>query len=407
VTGSHPSASPGWRGFLAIARSGVASARLHALRSAATVACATAVLAPFVAGLALSGGIAEQAAESLRGGADLYVTGTRLGREAPVPLEAETTLRAIPGVKDVVPRIVGEVSLGRESVPTVVVGLPPGRLPVASALLRGRAFAPGLSREAVIGSGLSSRLGLDVGAKIPPFYRNEAGERVTTVTGVLDASAPLWHRHVLFTSIETASEVFAQKGLATQFLVDVTPGYAEAVRSAILRLDALGPDDGHGPMRASVAARGDLEARLSRGLVRREGVFALHFVLLFAAGIPLVLVASGIGLSERRREVGLLKAIGWQTDEVVVRVLVESLLLTVVAASLAILVAFTWLRVFAGAGLVAVFLPGLEGGDVVPPYALAPGPVLAGAAAAFAIVALGSLLAAWRSARAAPAEAMR
>src|SRR5262245_52901140 len=96
-----------------IARTGVHSALLHPLRSAVTVACVVSVLLPWVAGLGVSRGLRDEAEDSVRFGADLYVTGLRLGRNVPVPLEAVEAVKAIPGVTAVVPRIVGEIRLGK------------------------------------------------------------------------------------------------------------------------------------------------------------------------------------------------------------------------------------------------------------------------------------------------------
>jgi ABC-type lipoprotein release transport system permease subunit len=393
---------------LAIAGTGVAAAVLHPLRSVVTVACVATVLAPYVAGLGLSLGLEDLAAESVRAGPDLHVAGRRLGRDVPVPVAAAEKIRAIPGVVSVVPRIVGEVTLGRDGVSAVLVGVPRDALPAQAAVVDGRLFSAEGGQELVVGSRLARRLALRPGAKIPPFYRNPDGERVSTVVGVFRSGAPLWEANVVLASLETASAVFGQRGLATSLLVTCAPGYADEVRELVLALPSLAADDGHGPLRARVLARGDLEAELARGFRHRGGVFTLHLILAFAVGIPLVLVTSGVGLTERRRETGLLKATGWQTDEVLLRAGAESLLLAAAGAALAVLVAFAWLRGLRGAGLAPLFFPGLDATpDVVLPFRLAPEPVLVASALSFVIVAAGTLLSSWRAASASPAEAMR
>jgi ABC-type lipoprotein release transport system permease subunit len=311
-------------------------------------------------------------------------------------------------VRAVTPRIVGEVSLGREGVSAVLVGLPRDALPRSAEVVEGRLFEEGGGPEWVVGSRLARRLALGVGSKVLPFYRNPEGERVSTVVGVFRGDAPVWEANVVLCSLETASAVFAQRGLATGLLVDCDPGYADEVRRLVSSWETLAPDDGHGPLRARVAVRGDLEAELARRFRHRGGVFALHWVLAFAVGIPLVLVASGVGLAERRRETGLLKAVGWQTDHVLLRSAAESALLATAGAALAVLAAWAWVAPLRGAGLAPLFFPGLDATpDVAPPWRLAPAPLLAAAAAAFAIVAAGTLFSSWRAASASPSEAMR
>ena len=61
---------------------------LHRLRSLVSVAAVVAVLLPYLVGLALAKGIEAEAEASAKFGADLYVSGRRFGRPAPVPLTA-------------------------------------------------------------------------------------------------------------------------------------------------------------------------------------------------------------------------------------------------------------------------------------------------------------------------------
>ncbi len=393
--------------FGSIARSGIDAALRHRLRSAVTVACVVAAVLPYVAGLGVSRGLLDQAEVSLREGADLTVTGLRFGRPAPLPVSAVDVVRALPGVTGASPRIVGEVFLGRERHAAVLVGVPPERLPPRTEVVEGRLFGAGASNEIVVGRALASRLGLSPGSVIPPFYENDEGERNSTVVGVFRSGVAAWEANVVLASFETASRVFAQRGLATEILVSCPPAYREDVRRAILALRTLGGTDAHGPVRPRVMTRADAESLLAGGILHREGVFGLHFLLAFAVGIPLVLVTSGIGLSERRRETGLLKALGWQTDEVLVRAAAESLLLATAGAALSVCLAWVWLGAFGGAGVRDVFLDGAGGAGIDLPFRLAPVPVLLATIASFAVVGVGTLLSTWRTASAAPLEAMR
>lgn len=399
------------RRWLGIAETGVASVLLHPLRSWVTVACVVSILLPFLAGLGISRGLRDQAEESIRYGADLYVTGRRLGRNVPIPLGAAATIRALPGVTWVQSRIVGEIRLGAEGVSAVLVGLDARPPPEPARLVHGRLpvpSGPGGGTELLFGSQLARRLGLEVGSMIPPFYRNDAGERVMTVVGIFQSDLPVWEANLVFTTFETAAHIFAQKDLASSFLVSCAPKDRESVRNMISRLETLGDDGGHGPIRPSVATREDLAALLPRGLLHREGVFDLHFLLAFAVGIPLVLVTTGVGLTERRKETGLLKATGWQTDEVCLRALVESLVLAVAATSIAILLAYAWLRVLHGWGIAGVFLSGVDAAPGVQvPFRLMPVPVLLTALVSFVVVMTGTLASTWKAASTPPSEALR
>jgi ABC-type antimicrobial peptide transport system permease subunit len=144
------------------------------------------------------------------------------------------------------------------------------------------------------------------------------------------------------------------------------------------------------------------------GVLDREGMFNLHFVLAFAVAIPVLLVTSGVGLAERRRETGVLKALGWHTDEILVRGVAESLVLAASGAAIAVILAFVWLKALNGVGIAGVFLAGADGAPgFVVPFRLAPEPALVAAALSFVVTATGTLLSTWRAAVAAPMEAMR
>jgi ABC-type lipoprotein release transport system permease subunit len=388
--------------LFAVSQTGLAALALHPLRSVVTVAAVTMLLLPFLAGLAISQGIEAEAEASIRFGADLYVSGEEFGRAAPMPLAALDAVRQLDGVTKVVPRIVGSIALGRESEPAVVVGLPVAEFPETVRCIAGRLPRPGRPNELVIGTELARRLNLEVGSRIPPFYHNDQGESVSVVVGVFEADAPLWQARLILTPFETAAALFNESGRATDLLVSCRPGYAEQLRSNIERSLILGRT------KPRVTSRDDLNALLPRDMLHREGIFNLHFVLVFVVGILVVLVTAGVGLAERRREIGILKATGWQTDEVLLRGLVESFLLSLAGASLALVLAGLWLKVFNGYWIAGLFLTGADAWPAFTvPCRLAPVPALLAFVLSFAIVASGTLYSTWRTATATPLEAMR
>jgi ABC-type lipoprotein release transport system permease subunit len=392
--------------LLEIAATGLASVRLYPVRSLVSITALVVVLLPYLVGLGLSEGIRTEAEASVSFGADLYVSGSQFGRPVPLPLAAVSNVRAIEGVTEVLPRIVGVVSLGKEEVRAVLVGMPAEHFLPWGSCISGE--LPQRDNELVIGTALAHRLNLKVGSVLPPFYHNEHGERLSRVVGVFQANAPLWQANLVLTTFDTATLVFDQPGLATDLLVWCRPGYQESISRRIVRDLALSNTEGRGTVRPRVVAREDLQALLPQGLLHREGIFTLHFVLAFAVGILVLLVTSGFGLSERRREIGILKATGWQTDEVLLRGAAESLSLSLAGGCLSLLLAWVWLAWFNGRGIAGIFLAGVSAVPEFPvPYRLAPVPALLCFALSFVIVCTGTLWSSWRAATAAPREAMR
>jgi ABC-type lipoprotein release transport system permease subunit len=393
------------RKIVEISRTGVAALLLHPLRSVVTMACLLVMLVPHLVGSGIARGIHAEAEASVRGGADLYVSGIRFGSRVPVPLTVEKDLADIDGVLKVAPRIVGSVVLGKNRESAVLVGLPLSQFPPTIDCVEGRLPQASKLHELVVGTDLARRLGLRLDAVLPPFYQNPQGERLSKVVGLFRSDGSLWQANVMLASLETAATVFDQRGVVTDFLVYCRPGQQDFVRAKILETLKLSPD---GEIRPRVIGRDDLALLLPSGPLHREGVFNLHFTLLFAVGILIVLVTSGIGLSERRREIGILKATGWQTDEILLRGLVESLFLGVASAALAVLMAFLWLKWANGYWIASVFLPGVDAAPAFTvPFRLLPVPVLLTTVLALTLVMTGTLYSSWRAATVPPMEAMR
>jgi ABC-type antimicrobial peptide transport system permease subunit len=128
----------------------------------------------------------------------------------------------------------------------------------------------------------------------------------------------------------------------------------------------------------------------------------------FALGIPALLVASGLGFTERRKEIGILKATGWQTQEVLETVGLENVMLSLAATPIAVLLSFFWLKVLNGFFVAQFFIAQI---DLMPPFPVPsrflPVPVLLGFLVSLIITSVGSIYTTWRTAVVPPSDAMR
>jgi ABC-type lipoprotein release transport system permease subunit len=364
------------RSFLDIAFTGLTTLFLHPLRSAVSFTALVAVLLPYLVGLALVQGLEVEAEASARAGADLYVSGSRFGRRAPLPLAVVLAVQRIEGVTEVRPRIVGDIVLGKDHIHAVLMGMSSQSLPLWSDGVEGELPRPGQLVELVLGPALAQRLGLKVGDVLPPFYTNRRGDRLSRVVGVFKRDAPLWQANLILTTFDAASYVFDQEGMATEILVWCRPGSQALVSRSLEQLPLQETPGGEG-VQARVTAREELFAVLPRGLRQREGVFNLFFIPAFAVGILVLLVTSGVGLPERRREIGILKATGWQTDEILF-------------------------------GITSLFVDDPEAAvGVSLPFRMTPVPALLGFALALALALSGTLFSSWRAAITPPRVAMR
>jgi ABC-type lipoprotein release transport system permease subunit len=212
---------------------------------------------------------------------------------------------------------------------------------------------------------------------------------------------------MIFTSFDAAARLFDQPALATEVLVYCRAGTQDELARAINRkLHWTQPDGSRLDVR--VMGREELNSLWSSAAAHRDGVFQLHWMLVLSVAILAVLVTSAFGSTQRRSEVGILKAIGWRTDEILFRNAVEGLLLSLAGASLAILLNWIWLRGLNGYGIACLFLPSLGiDPQVRIPFGLFPVPIVLGLFLSWIVVTSGSLYATWRTAMTPPGSALR
>ena len=398
-----------------LVESGLMSLSRHALRSVVVVACVTLTMVPYLVLTAIAAAVHHDARLSLEQGADLYVSANEFGEAASVPWSAADLLRGMDGVERVTPRVTGRATLGRDKLEVVVVGVPAAHLPASTRCVQGRLFSDGPTPELVLGSQLARRLKLKPGDYVPPFYTSRGGDRVARVAGVFESEASIWESNLLLTSLEHAADIFDEPGRATELLVWCRPGYEAAVRERILRSDAItshsvveeaGGNRLARALRLRVVGKNELLAGTPSGLAVRDGVLSWMYLTAMVCALLVVTVTSGIGLSERRREIGILKALGWQTDALLLRSFAESLALSLLGASIAVAAAQLWLRVGNGVGIRNVWWPGADPGAEVP-FRMFLTPTLLSAGAAVVVVLTGTLWSTWRSATASPSVAMR
>lgn len=395
------------RSFIAITQTGLVAVLSHPLRSIVCVSALVIVLVPYLMGMAIHKGLEAEAEISVASGADLYVMGQQFGRPAAVPLASAQTMRGVNGVTRVVPRIVGEVKIGKDQLRAVVVGLPASELPGWSATVLGDVPQPRRPFELVVGCALAKALRIQIGSIVPPFYRSEQGEHLSRVVGIFRRDAPLWQANLILTTFEAAQAIFDQTGYATDMLVWCRPGYQQPTAFAIEQELHAHQDPGAARTRFRVTAREDLAATMPRALLHREGLLHTHYILALVIAILAMAAMSGIASPERRREIGILKSLGWSTDAVLLRSIVESSVLCISGACLALIIAWIWLRVGNGFGIVGSVIAGAGASpEFVVPFRLTPGSVFLAFALAAIVVYSGSMYSTWRAAVVEPRQAM-
>ena len=368
--------------------------------------------------LALGGGLAFAVAliaavifltESLRAEAerahaahpDIVVQKLVGGRPTTISTGEAAKLADIPSVRMVTPRVWGYVFLPSLQGNVTIVGTSKGAQPLSIAngvLAEGRDIAPG-AHEMIAGVELARFLGMRIGDELGlPSTNPDA--RALKLVGTFRSSLDLYTADVLICDEEDARALLVlPAGDATDIAVTLSnPAEARVVARTITeRLPG-----------ARVIER-DLLARVYHLAYGRRAGFVL------GAAIPAILAllvlawdrASGLGPDERK-EIAVLKAIGWSTSDVLWAKLFESLLVGASATAIGLLFGYAWIFWLGAPGLRSA----LVGWSVLyPRAALTPAvdiaQLLGISLSVMGPFALLSIVPAWRAATADPLETMR
>ena len=369
------------------------------VRSIVVTLCLAAILLPLVTALAISQGLRFQAEISIKEGADFYLSKDLFGGEGPISLACLKAVSDLEGISRARVRVVGRTYFVDRLV--AVVGLDREGLLALKPLVEGD--IPKIRGELVVGQGIANEFGIYPGPDMR-FTLAQNNRKVFTPTGTLHPSS-LWSPYVMIMHYEDANEFFRIKGVVTQLLLyKSSPSAPLAAESITGQMDQSGS-----PGRfLRIGTRKRIHEMLLKGYDHKGGIYTVLFVIGAALAIPAFLVTSGFGLKELGREIGVLKAMGWRTCEVLEKVFFENILMSLAAVSISILLSMAWVKGFNGIVVGQFFIAEI---GVVPdvdiPSRYLPSHGLFCLVFALGVTLLGGLSSAWYKAKMPPCELMR
>jgi ABC-type lipoprotein release transport system permease subunit len=252
-------------------------------------------------------GVKRQSYTSIKEGADIYVTMDMYGRNSVIPVEMAEEIKKVDGVAKAVPRVISRIYIsGRLD---VLLGIPMNEHPSVN-FIKGSLPKDG---EIVIGRGMADALKLDIGSRLNIGVKVMAIidhspyviKKMYRISGIFD-SFSIWASNLVLMNIDDAISIYEMDGFATDIAVYVKPGHGTSVIENLQKMNSF----------FRIQTKEIVEMYVERGFNTKGGIFVALYTVVFAVAIPALLVSSGIGLSERKKEIGILKATGWQTSEV-------------------------------------------------------------------------------------------
>ena len=322
------------------------------------------------------------------------------GRPSTIALADAAKLEGIPSLRAVRPRVWGYLFLPELQGNVTVVGVPPGQPPLSAvkgALEAGRDLVPG-AHEMIAGGNLARFRGLRLDDELG--LPSPLPSAPLKLVGTFGSAVDLFAADVLLCDDADARALLATPAdQATDLALDVTnPAESRVIaRTVLARLPG------------SRVVERDLLGRIyALAYGRRAG-------LVLAASIPAMLAllvlawdrASGLG-PEERKEIAILKAVGWSNADVLWSKLYESLLIGAIATAVGLVAGYAWVFPLGAPGLRAT----LAGWSVLYPEAPLTPVVDVTQLLSIALSVLGpfvglSIVPAWRAASLDPMESMR
>ena len=369
-------------------------------RSAAIIAAL--IFSTFLLGSSefLREGVMVDISASLDEGPDILVQRLIGGRQAEVPTSWRENLSSITGVRIATPRAWGYFDIGTGNLLTImgINATDYGSIVSATGtdILPGGRFLEEYDRyKIVVGQGIidlmgAARVSISVGSVLSIIAHN--GSLIDfEVVGVFGTDAKIYSYDMIITDLQSAQEVLGmEEGTYTDIVV--WADYGANLNDVAFRIDTQMPE-------TRVLTRDAMNDIMMKTYGGRAGVIALIWIVVLMTAVRLTFTVSSSGSDEARREVGLLKALGFDTVDVLEIRMIESLTLSLLGASIGLSTAIIF-DFYLGAPILSGYMLGwnillLNGGL---PLAISGPTIFILYAVAIVPILLGTVVPAWRNA---------
>lgn len=284
-------------------------------------------------------GVVQDISSSLDEGSDIVIQRLVGGRQVPIPTDWVSNVTETTGVRSATPRVWGYADVGSGSLLTImgvnaseygsIIGA------VGTDIIGdGRFLNESDRRKMIVGQGIvdlmaASAMPLEVQSGTLLSLITFDGELIEfEVIGVFSSDSKIHSYDMILTDILSASEVLGyENNTCTDIAVWVTPG--ADLNSVAFRLDTAIPE-------ARVLTQDAISDSMLKAYGGRAGMAALLWTIVLMALVLIAFTASSAISEEARREVGLLKALGFDTVDVLEIRMLESITLSLLGVSLGI-----------------------------------------------------------------------
>ena len=265
----------------------------------------------------------------------------KAGRHYDIDVDVQEDILEITGVVDAVARVWGYYYFENAGVNFSIVGVNEFEAQYKESLSRVvKSGDLGDSENSfmVVGSGVKKTMRDNYYKEYFNFIKPDGTLKKVDVVGVFDGDTQLESNDMIVMSKENVREIFEiDETKATDIVVKVSN--PDEVATIASKIKLIFPD-------SRIITKNDLKISYQNIFDYKSGIFlALFIISLFTFFIIIYDKASGLS-SEEKREIGILKAIGWKVDDVLKEKFYEGFIISFIAYMVGIILAFMFVYIF-------------------------------------------------------------
>lgn len=290
----------------------------------------------------ISNSIKHELSSTLKTLPQITIQKLKAGRHYDMNLSDVDEILNIVGVSDAIPRVWGYYYFANMGTNFSIIGIDEFENQYKKTLVEATKtndFTKALDKNSmIVGEGVKKALEENYYKEYFNFIKPDGTFKKVNIGGVFKASTNLESNDTILLPKQIALEIF---GMEEDKITDIVVKVAnpEEIPTVASKIQIIFPD-------ARVITNKDLEISYQNIFDYKSGIFlALFVVSIFTFFIIVYDKASGMS-SEEKREIGVLKALGWKIEDVLKEKFYESFIISFLGYIIGILIALSFVYIF-------------------------------------------------------------
>lgn len=290
----------------------------------------------------ISNSIKYELNSTLKSLPEITIQKLKAGRHYDINVDIIDEIINIAGVEDAIPRVWGYYYFENSGVNFSIIGIDEFENQYKDSLkkiIKENDFSKNSNEDfMIVGSGVKKILDENYYKEYFNFIKPNGSFKQVNIAGVFDSSLQLEANDTILLPLKTALEIFdMEENMATDIVVKVSN--PEEILTIASKIKLLYPD-------SRVITNKDIEMSYQNIFDYKGGIFlALFIVSIFTFFIIVYDKVSGLS-SEEKKEIGILKALGWKIEDVLKEKFYESFIISFIAYVIGILSAMSFVYIF-------------------------------------------------------------